>query len=88
VDHLLFCDYRLLHPKSVWQLNPAVCIQEKNLSSASSALGSYLEGERLAFAHFRKAKPTRFARSLRFLSFRYWAEKIQQWTSPSAVGFR
>ncbi len=88
VDHLLFCDYRLHRPQAVWQLNPAICVQEKSVPAAALQLGNHLEAERLASAHLKKAKPSRLARNMRFLSPMYWAGKVQAWTSPSAIGFR
>ena len=87
VDHLLFCDYRLHRPQAVWQLNPAICVQEKCVPTAALQLGNHLEAERLA-AHLKKAKPSHLARNMRFLNPSYWVGKVQKWTSPSAIGFR
>lgn len=45
IDHFMYDTYRQLEPKTVWQLNPAICIQEV-VHQQKNGLGSGLDAER------------------------------------------
>ena len=47
IDHFMFDTYRQVYPRAVWQLNPAICIQEV-VHQQKNGLGSDLAIEREA----------------------------------------
>ena len=89
IDHLIFDDFRVLRPKTMWQLNPALCIQEK-VQNEICNLGNHLEQDRSyrhAIAAHSSEKTQRWRKNLRFFLVRYWQKKIFKTLHNSRIRF-
>ena len=81
IDHFMFDTYRQLEPKTVWQLNPAICIQEV-VGQQKKGLGSDLAIERGA----RQSKEILIIREFksfwqkqeRLFRLDYWRYKLKK----------
>ena len=78
IDHFMFDLYRQAVPQSVWQLNPAICIQEV-VHTKKTGLGSDLEFARAQRIAAAQLPISRAAHYLRLLRGAYWQAKFNKW---------
>ena len=87
IDHFMFDRYRQTAPQSVWQLNPAICIQEV-VHAEKMGLGSDLAFARAQRMAAAKLPISRAARHLRLLSGAYWRAKFNKWRFRTELDYR
>lgn len=88
IDHFIFDVFRQLEPNSVWQINPAICIQEV-VHEQKNGLGSGLAMAReQRHTALQLGKPRlRWRRHLRLFRWRYWQAKIEKWRFREKIHF-
>jgi glycosyl transferase family 25 len=87
IDHFMFEHFRELAPQSVWQLNPAVCIQEV-IHGGEGMLGSSLVEEREARQEKEQSSKISFLeKQRRLFRFSYWKIKYEKLRYISTINF-